>query len=105
MLANQYYLKNEDIISRSAGNYPCVDAIEKGLNSRLLIYNTDNDDLAQKIIDQMPEGTVPIHISINGSRAKGYNMEDSPYSIMVISMASQKDYALGNEKKTYGIRT
>jgi len=53
----------------------------------------------------MPEGTFPIHISINGSRAKGYNMEDSPYSIMVISMASQKDYALGNEKKTYGIRT
>jgi predicted nucleotidyltransferase len=53
----------------------------------------------------MPEGTVPIHISINGSRAKGYNMEDSPYSIKVISMASQKEYALGNEKKTYGIRT
>ena len=53
----------------------------------------------------MPEGTVPIHISINGSRAKGYNMDDSPYSIKVISMASQKDYDLGNEKRTYGMRT
>ena len=106
MLANHHYLKKEDIISRSAEQYPCFDAIEKGLNSWGLIHTPHhaNDDLAQKIIDRMPGDTVPIHISINGSRAKGYNMDDSPYSIKVISMASRNDYALGHEKRTYGMR-
>jgi len=76
MLANQHFLKNDDMVSRSAGDYPCVEAVEKAYN--LSFSDPVNDELAQKIISKMPEGAIPIHISIVGSRAKS-NMDDSDY--------------------------
>ena len=71
----------------------------------LNLHDPIKDELAEKIISQMPDGTVPVHISIIGSRAKGYNMDDSDYQIRIISMSSQDVYDVGNEKKTFGIRT
>ena len=48
MLANQHFLKNDDMVSRSAGDYPCVEAVEKAYN--LSLSDPVNDELAQKII-------------------------------------------------------
>ena len=53
----------------------------------------------------MPEGTKPIHISIVGSRAKGYNQENSDYQIRIIGIASQQAYDSSSERRNFSIKT
>ena len=48
------------------------------------------------IIWNLPEGVLPIHISVIGSRAKGYSSDKSDYEINMVVMHREQDYVHNN---------
>jgi hypothetical protein len=54
------------------------------------LINEEDELIAKKIIDQLPKGIVPIHISLVGSRAKGYSDAKSDYEVRLIVMDTKE---------------
>lgn len=70
----------------------------KGLN------NEEDEELAQKIIDKLPKGIIPIHISLVGSRAKGYSDAKSDYEVRLIVMDTKDKYELNDIQRSFGMK-
>ena len=69
----------------------------KGLN------NEEDEELAKKIIDKLPKNIMPIHISLVGSRAKGYSDAKSEYEVRLIVMDTKENYELNSIERSFGL--